>query len=237
MSDLAANHGTNPHPLDAPVWSALTGRQQRFALGNRSIVRFQPDVAPFAAMSDTTSAAFDILYEMAVEYGPPALATTMPVCAPARFSVLRQATLVQMVCKHMPDPVSLEPVKLGRADVPDMLALTEATQPGPFGPRTVELGDYFGIREQGRLVAMAGERMSIEGYTEISAVCVDDAFRSQGLATGLMTLLMTRIKARGDTPFLHVLTSNERAIAVYRSLGFVERRQLFLTVLGAAQGK
>jgi len=125
-------------------------------------------------------------------------------------------------------------VRLTERDVPDMLTLAAATQPGPFGTRTIELGDYYGVRSEGKLVAMAGERMRLDGFTEISAVCVDPAFRGQGLAANLMKLLMAAISARGETPFLHVLTSNHGAISIYRTLGFVERREMHLTVLGLA---
>jgi predicted GNAT family acetyltransferase len=183
-------------------------------------------------MADTTPASFGGLRELIKKHGSATLTTSDTVEPPAGFSVLRHAMLMQMVCEREPDLAAVEHVRLGGNDVLEMLALTAATQPGPFGPRTVELGDYLGIRRHGRLAAMAGERMKIDGYTEISAVCVDHAFRGQGMATRLMTLLMATIRARGETPFLHVLTSNHSAIAVYHALGFVERRVMHLTVLG-----
>lgn len=123
---------------------------------------------------------------------------------------------------------------LGSTDVPRMLALASATQPGPFGSRTIELGDYLylGVRRGGVLVAMAGERMRLDGFTEISAVCVDAAHRKQGIAADLVRALTASIMARSETPFLHVFSSNFQAIALYRKLGFVLRRQLHLAVLG-----
>ena len=219
------------HPLDRVVWNALTSEQSRLALGNDRVLRYPADIAPFAAMADTEPASFNALRGLIAETGPVALVTPGAVPLPGGFSVIRSETLQQMVWRD-PEPASAwEHVRLGRSDVPDMLALIAATQPGPFAQRTIELGNYLGVRKQGRLAAMSGERMRLEGYTEISAVCVDPAFRGQGHAAGLMSLLISAIHARGETPFLHVLASNHGAIALYRNLGFVPRSQMHLTVL------
>jgi predicted GNAT family acetyltransferase len=236
MSEVAATKiisGT--HPLDELTWKALTGRQSRFAVGNERVVRFEAAVAPFAAMVDTSPASFDALRGLIKEHGPAALSTVERIEAPAGFSILRQDMLLQMVWQGEPDPATaLEYVRLAADDVPQMVALTTATEPGPFGPRTFELGDYLGVRREGTLAAMAGERLKIDGYTEISAVCVDPAFRGQGLATGLMKRLIAAICARGEKPFLHVLASNHGALGIYRAMGFAERRQMHLLVLGEA---
>ncbi len=236
MSEVAATKNiSGTHPLDDLTWNALIGRQRRFALGSERVVRFEAAVAPFAAMVDTSPASFDALRGLIKEHGPVALSTVEKIEVSAGFSVLRQDTLLQMVWQGEPDPATaLEYVRLEAHDVPQMIALTAATEPGPFGPRTFELGDYLGVRREGKLAAMAGERMQIDGYTEISAVCVDPAFRGQGFATGLMRSLITAICARGEKPFLHVIASNHGAIAIYRAMGFVERRQLHLLVLGEA---
>jgi predicted GNAT family acetyltransferase len=125
-----------------------------------------------------------------------------------------------------PDP---EAVRLGPADVPEMLALTERTRPGPFLPRTVEMGVYLGIRREGALVAMAGERLHPPGWTEISAVCTDDAHRGQGLGTRLILAVAHGIRERGETPFLHAAADNTNAIRLYEALGFrLRRRATFL---------
>jgi predicted GNAT family acetyltransferase len=234
MSEVAAKtNSSSTHALDDLVWTALSGPQSRFAVGDARALRFAPAIAPFAAMVDQSPASFDALRTLVDQYGPVALTTVNEIELPAGFSVIRQATLMQMVWQREPDPApELEHVRLGEPDVPEMMALIAATEPGPFGPRTVELGDYLGVRREGRLIAMAGERMKIAGYTEISAVCVDPAFRGQGLAIGLMRLLIAALCARGETPFLHVLVSNPGAASIYRALGFVERRALHLTVLG-----
>jgi predicted GNAT family acetyltransferase len=111
-------------------------------------------------------------------------------------------------------------------DVPEMLALIERTRPGPFARRTIELGEYLGVRHEGALVAMAGERMHPPGYTEISAVCTDADHRGHGLASQLVRALVRAIRSRGETPFLHLTTENEGARRVYDALGF-ETRALF----------
>ncbi len=128
-------------------------------------------------------------------------------------------------------------VALGVADVPEMLALARVTQPGPFGPRTAELGDYIGIRQRGVLVAMAGERMRIAGFTEISAVCVEAAYRGHGFAGGLVGSLVSSIAVRGEIPFLHVFSSNHAAIALYRKLGFALRRRMHFVALARAEAE
>jgi GNAT superfamily N-acetyltransferase len=120
--------------------------------------------------------------------------------------------------------------KLTEADVPEMLALTELTEPGPFLRRTIELGAYYGIHESGSLVAMAGERLRLTGFTEVSAICTHPSFRGRGYGNALMSVVISGIMNRGETPFLHVRTINP-AIALYKKLGFRTRAQLYLAVI------
>jgi ribosomal protein S18 acetylase RimI-like enzyme len=131
---------------------------------------------------------------------------------------------VQLVDDGVAAAPDAEAVPLGAADVPEMLDLVARTQPGPFLPRTVELGTYLGIRRQGALVAMAGERLHPPGWTEISAVCTDPDHRGQGLAARLVLAVAAGIKERGETPFLHTAARNTNAIRLYESLGFRLRR-------------
>src|SRR5262249_1306565 len=132
----------------------------------------------------------------------------------------------------LPEP-SQEARELTAADVPEMISLTRLTQPGPFGERTREMGDYFGIRVNGKLAAMAGERLKVPGFTEISAVCTHPDFLGRGYARGLMGILMQRIGARGETPFLHVRKTNARAVELYERLGFRKRLEAHYAVLQA----
>lgn len=238
MPEATAGKDTSgTHPLDKVVWNALAGKQNRFALGDERARRYAATIAPFGATADSSAESFEALRSLVAEQGAAALVTPDEVVPPPGLAVVRHATLLQMIWQGKLDrPSELQHVRLSEADVPEMLALTAATQPGPFGPRTIELGNYLGIRSQGKLAAMAGERMMLDGLTEISAVCVDPAFRGHGYAADLMRQLISTITTRAETPFLHVFTSNHAAIALYRKLGFVVRREMQLTVLGEAKG-
>jgi predicted GNAT family acetyltransferase len=129
---------------------------------------------------------------------------------------------------------ALKPIVLGSSDVPEMLHLAEQTQPGPFGPRTHELGQYIGVRIDGALAAMAGERMRLDRAVEMSAVCVSPEHRGKGYAAFLVAWLVRKLRKEGATPFLHVFTDNVSAIALYERLGFRTRKTLRLTVLARA---
>ena len=156
----------------------------------------------------------------------------MPVTAPAEFKVLLAETGEQMIGTPADVPAgNVEILALGVADVPEMMALTALTKPGPFSARTHELGTFLGIRVGGELVAMAGERMRPADYTEMTAVCVHPAHRGHGYGQILLSAISRQIVARGEIPFLHVFSSNASAIALYRRQGMEIRRQLHVTVL------
>src|SRR5271165_2772999 len=122
-------------------------------------------------------------------------------------------------------------IELGSADSRKMIELTGMTKPGPFGSRTHELGTYLGIRSEGKLVAMAGERMKVPGHTEVSAVCTHPGHTGHGYAAALMTRVMQGILDRGEKPFLHSRGDNTRAIELYKRLGFRERKSGYFVVL------
>ncbi|MFD6435075.1 GNAT family N-acetyltransferase [Streptomyces venezuelae] len=213
-----------PHPLDNPARASLTGPHAHFAEGRGRVVRYPVDVSPFLALPDTVTDAD--WADLAALAGPgaevPLLATT--VRAPEGWETTFDVSGVQLVDDGVaaaPDP---EAVRLGPDDVPEMLDLVRRTEPGPFAPRTVELGTYLGIRRGGALVAMAGERLHPPGWTEISAVCTDPAHRGQGLGTRLVLAVAHNIRARGEKPFLHTSAENTNAIRLYESLGFRLRR-------------
>jgi ribosomal protein S18 acetylase RimI-like enzyme len=228
---------SEPHPLDAVIWRALTSVQESLAEGDERARRYPAAIAPFAATVDTEPASFRSLLALVGGDDQIALFTTEEVQPPSAFSVVRRASVDQMAlegvgaCTAQPGaPI----VPLGLADGPERRALADLTQPGPFGPRTIELGRYIGIRRQGALVAMAGERMRLDGFTEISAVCVEPAYRGHGFAAELVRSLASSIAAQSEIPFLHVFSSNHAAIALYRKLGFTLRRRVHLAVLTKA---
>ena len=227
-----------PHPLDTVIWRALTGLHGRLAEGGERARRYPPAIAPFAATVDTEPASFQSLLGLVGGDEQIALFTTEELETPSTFSVVRRDAVDQMVLEDASASAARTgaPIMaLGPADVPQMLVLTSVTQPGPFGARTIELGQYIGIRRGGVLVAMAGERMRLDGFTEISAVCVEPAFRGQGFAVDLVKSLVASIAARAEIPFLHVFSSNHAAIALYRKLGFRLRRRMHLAVLERAK--
>lgn len=157
---------------------------------------------------------------------------------PKEWRILAREMLPQLVFAGSAlQPASVESSALGSDDSAAMQALTRLTKPGPFGPRTHELGGYCGIWRDGRLAAMAGERLHPPGFAEISAVCTHPDFTGQGLAAALVTAVARRILERGETPFLHVRSDNARAIALYQRLGFRERRRLHLLVVQRPTGK
>jgi predicted GNAT family acetyltransferase len=218
--------------LNRPVWSALTTGDRRFAEGGSLALRFPPDIAPFGATADDSPEAFAALGALISRDGRVALVSLDKLNAYPGLEVVREAPIVQMIADaEIPAPAEgFEPVVLGVADVPEMLDLAERTKPGPFGPRTHELGQYIGVRIDGALAAMAGERMRLDGCVEISAVCVGPEHRGRGYAALLVAWLVRKLRGEGAMPFLHVFTDNP-AIALYERLGFTNRKTLRLTVL------
>src|SRR5580692_6925598 len=197
-----------PHPLDNPVRSSLTGPHARFAERRGAVLRYPADVCPFLALPDEPSAAD--WADAAALVGPGGFVPLSGVQtqAPAGWPVERRAEGVQMTGDGVAGAAEPEAAPLGPADVPEMLDLAARTKPGPFLPRTVEMGTYLGIRHDGALIAMAGERLHPPGWTEISAVCTDPAWRGRGLASRLVLALAAEIRARGETPFLNALATN-----------------------------
>jgi ribosomal protein S18 acetylase RimI-like enzyme len=212
--------------LDDPARASLLGPHARFAESVGAVLRYDPDVSVFVSLPPDPGE--QDWQDAAKLLGPGGRlvvggATATP---PPDWERVMEIPGVQMVAEDVaaaPDP---EAVRLGPADVPEMLALVEHANPGPFRPRTIEMGAYLGIRREGRLIAMAGERLHPPGWTEISAVCTDAAFRGQGLATRLVHAVSHGIVERGETPFLHASAANVSAIRLYESLGFRLRREL-----------
>lgn len=220
-------------PLDNPVWSALTGGNEALAEGGPLARRFHPQVAPFAAMVERSPTAWEALKALVPRGGGRiAFQSAEPIAAPDGLVIDMQRPILQMVMRTPTHPTEgPDHVVLGAADVPEMLDLAGRTRPGPFGPRTIELGRYIGLRHEGALAAMAGERMRFDRYVEISAVCVDPAHRGKGHAALLMKRLAHALQTEGSVPILHVFADNANAIGLYEKLGFVTRSQFYMTSL------
>jgi ribosomal protein S18 acetylase RimI-like enzyme len=220
------------HPLDQPIWTALTTRQRPLAEGGALARRYPAAIGPFADMPDMSPEGFAALGALMSPSELAVLFTSDPVTPPEGFKILLAETGEQLIGTPAECSIpGMEPVRLGADDVPAMMELTELTKPGPFSARTHELGTFLGIRIDGQLVAMAGERMKPANYTEMTAVCVHPSHRGRGYGQLLLAAISRQILARGEIPFLHVFSSNSSAIALYQRQGMEIRRRLCVTVL------
>jgi len=226
----------NAHPLDRPVWSAFTGRQADLAVWNGKALRVHPDFGLFAGAMDHSSQALADLGALVAERGDVGLVELFDMPPVPGTRVVSAAVCLQMTAETVAPAwdVAFEILALGDADAAEMLALATLTKPGPFFSRTHQLGSFVGVRVEGRLVAMAGERMRPAGYTEASGVCVHPDHRGQGYAARLLREVTARILARGEKAFLHSYADNTTAIGLYESLGYRGRREVIFTILTRA---
>ena len=223
------------HPLDRPVWNALTSGWAHLALGDATALRVEPDHGPFAASADLSLGNIEALRPLPGADGELWLVETAPLPPLSGLDILREADVTQMVAETLtPGEPSFEAEVLGEADAPEMLALATLTRPGPFLTKTHRLGRFIGVKRDGRLVAMAGERMRMPGFAEVSGVCTHPDHRGRGYAAGLMRLVARRMLEQGEIPFLHAYASNQGAISLYEALGFRVRRTVHLTVVTRA---
>lgn len=220
-------------PLDNPVWHALGGPQQEFAVRRPFARRFDPEMAPFFAIEEPSDKAYRDIGDMLGKSPEARLFRPEQEPAPPGWNKSFEKPIVQMI---LPPSVALKPatssvIELGVGDVNAMRDLAARAEPGPFGSRTHELGMFLGIHDGDRLVAMAGERFRLPGLIEISAVAVDPEYRGRGYGRALTEALAMRIRAAGQMPFLHVFPDNKAAFALYRKMGFAQRTTLVVTWL------
>ncbi len=214
--------------LDRPIWMALTTQHRRLGRVLETAGRFFADVSPFAATCDDTDESLADLSRLVADGADSvALMQVGEIAAPTSLRRTSEALGVQMVLRRAIERPAVGDVsRLGQVDVAEMLTLTQLTQPGPFAARTYEFGTYWGVRREGRLIAMAGERLRQPGFTEVSAVCVHPEHRGYGYAACLTSLVAAGIQARGETPYLHTFADNTAAIRLYEKLGFQLRSEV-----------
>jgi ribosomal protein S18 acetylase RimI-like enzyme len=229
------------HPLDRPIWNALTGPQAHFAEVSGSARRFPPAVTTLGALEIVDEQGFADLASLQKPHEITALFLDEAPKLPAAWKLRMTLPLLQMVYQEGSEsaqtPQASPPrwIEMGASDEAEMLALAKLTEPGPFGTRTRELGTFLGIRDGGKLVAMAGVRLHVPGFTEVSAVCTHPDHTGRGYAAELTLAVMAGIRERGETPFLHVRGNNTRAIPIYERLGFKRRTQFHLAVIQKPQ--
>lgn len=211
------------HPLDRPIWNALNGRQAGFASGSALAKRYPADVSPFAAARDQSAEAVAALAALAMDNEIIQMEIAPPE-APGGI-VETRAACVQMISKGLTASKARDAViePLGEADAPAMLELATLTRPGPFKARTHTFGRFIGVKDQGRLVAMCGERLGFDGFTEATALCTHPDYRGRGLGDLLLRTVSQRLLDEGQTPFLHAYAANTGAIELYRRMGFEVR--------------
>ena len=219
-------------PLDRPVWASLDSRHTALSMGDALARRYLPDVNSFASACDDSAQALAALAGL-VQSGESVFVLQVPTIAvPPDVVPVRSVPGVQMLATAaMNARIDEDIVTLTDEDADEMLALARLTEPGPFLPRTHVMGRFLGIRIDGRLAAMAGERLRFPGYTEVSGVCTHPDFRGRGLARRLSSAAAAAIEARGERPFLHAWKTNLPAISLYRSLGFEVRAEVNVVVL------
>jgi predicted GNAT family acetyltransferase len=224
--------------LDNPIWNALSTAHAHFAEGDDLAKRYQTDIGPLSAMKDQSPEAYHSLAQL---LGPSDIAvlflTTDRPTPSKELRLLQCFPMYQMIC--LTPPAALQTdfpiVSLTPTDVPEMRKLAEATEPGPFRSRTIELGGYRGIRVDGRLASMSGQRCGLNDFTEVSAVCTWPEFRGRGYAQALVATVANGVFEQNKTPILGVREDNVDAIRVYEKVGFTIRRTLHVTVLKRAR--
>lgn len=217
---IRLNALVTPHILDNAVWASLSGPHASIAEVNGLARRYPVDVAAFAGLADPDDP--QAWHDLAELVGPDgrAVLTAKQIEVPEDWEVIFKGSGVQLTGEEVEGKFDNEAIELSATDVPEMLDLIERTKPGPFMPRTIELGGYLGFRIDGALVAMAGRRLHPAGWVEISAVCTDPEHRGKGLAGRLVRAVVAGVRTDGDIPFLHASATNENAIHLYEAMGF-----------------
>lgn len=221
------------HLLDNPVFNSLNLNDQHLGSGTLNVKLFDQEVSPFAGINDDYENGFDELFQLVPNSRIILYATPQNILLPACWKLIDKIEGLQMIFTQQSNevPEYKFPKPLGKKDIEQMVSLAALTKPGPFGPRTIEFGHYHGIFDGEKLVAMAGQRLHVQNYTEISAVCTHPDYLGKGYAANLVGHQIQLILSKNQIPFLHVRDDNKRAIELYQRLGFQTRSPMNFYVL------
>jgi predicted GNAT family acetyltransferase len=220
----------NLSPLDNPVWHALNSYHDHLAIRGERAVRYPPDIFSAAATLENSSLEFTNLRGLVETNEIVGVLGALPEDLPG-WEVIFIDQARQFIHENLKPAKRVDAVVLTAEDVPEILDLVNLAQPGPFSPRAIELGQYLGLRQDGHLVAMAGQRVHLPGFCEVSTVCTHPDYRGHGYGGALTTMVAESILERQETPFLHVAPANDRALRLYLKLGFRIRREIQLSML------
>lgn len=222
------------HILDRPAWNALSTAHAGIAEGDRRALRYPPTIIPFAAAADNSAPNIDALGKLARPDETMVLVEAGPIAVPAGLSVVSEGHLVQMLAERPFEQITDGRIEaLTEADAAEMLDLAMLTKPGPFTLQAQTLGTFWGVRMDGKLVAMGGQRMRQPGFAELSGLCTHPDFQGKGLGKLLFRFVAGEISARGETVYLHAYASNSTAIALYEAMGFRIRTAMNLVIAKA----
>jgi ribosomal protein S18 acetylase RimI-like enzyme len=215
--------------LDNPAWNALISGNKHLSFGTEQVKYFDKEVSPFAAFIENTPEHFRELHELLPNNRLALLVSPLELNIPESWKILQVIKGLQMIYRNSPekDTALRELIPLTDEHIPEMVALARLTNPGPFETGTIKFGHYFGIFENDQLVAMAGQRLHVFNYAEVSAVCTHPDYTGKGFARQLMLHQIKRIHSGGCIPILHVKQENDRAIRMYERLGFQTRKQVY----------
>ena len=214
--------------LDNPVYHALLSGDADKAIGPGPVKYFEKEISPFAGFDEKYIAGFEDLYKLLTPGRLILYAIRREINIPAGWKLIHHILGTQFIFsggKIFETNVE-KIVPLTAQDAVQMVALAKLTKPGPFDKRTIEFGNYFGIFDNNRLVAMTGQRLHVYGYTEVSAVCTHPDYLGRGYARTLLEHQVDEILRAGKIPFLHVRSDNERAIGLYEKSGFKANGQM-----------
>lgn len=207
--------------LENIFWQTLSGPHAHWAEGTERARRYAKGFTPLLGFADEAHPDFEAIAPFCAP-GEAFYTDAWAGPAPAGWRIEFEATMFKMIWEAPSPEVDEAPeaIPMGPEHVAQAVELAALTKPGPFGPRTLEMGEYFGCFEGERLVAMAGERLHAGSWREISGVCTHPDFQGRGYARRLMTKLLRREMARGEQPFLHVASANVGARHLYARMGF-----------------